>query len=243
MSRALAVAALLVLAGCTGLVPEGETRTESPVTAAPVPSVAASDVPLPTRNGTVDRDRLIARHGAALSNRSFARHVQRAGPQNTRDVWVDRERGVVRVRQRFGPLTDDALVADGTVYRSVRDDPETDYVSEPSDGTVPYVPTLSGTDRLAQVLAEEGYRRIDTVRRDGRPVAIVAVNATGRGSGSDPSVAIQSRLYVDADGVIRTVDHWERRPDGTIVEFRMDVTTGVDRVPIPWWAEDLDIYG
>jgi hypothetical protein len=243
MPRALAVAALLVLAGCTGFAPDGETRTDSPVTAAPVPGVSDSDVPLPTRNGTVDRDRLIERHGAALANRSFARYVQRAGPQNTRDVWVDRERGVVRVRQRFGPLTDDAIVADGTRYRLVSDDPEEDYRTEPNNGTLPYVPTLSGAARLRQVLADEGYRRVDTVRRDGRPVAIVAVNVTGRGSGSDPSVAVRSRLSVDADGVIRTVDHWERRPDGTVVEFRMDVTTGIDRVPIPWWAEDIGIYG
>jgi hypothetical protein len=243
MLRPLVVAALLVLAGCTGLVPDGETRTESPVTAAPVPGVSASDVPVPTRNGTVDRDRLVERHGAALANRSFSRHVQRAGPQNTRDVWVDRERGVVRVRQRFGPLTDDAIVADGTRYRLVSDDPGIDYRTEPSNGTLPYVPSLAGTGRLDQVLAEEGYHRVDTVRRDGRAVAIVAVNATGRGSGADPSVAIQSRLYVDADGVIRTVDHWERRPDGTVVEFRMDVVTGIDRVPIPWWAEDIGIYG
>lgn len=240
MWRPLAVLALLVLAGCTGLV--GERGTER-VTAVPVPSVNASAVEIPTTSGSVDIDAVVQRHDAALANRSFTRTVERAGPENRREVWVDREADIVRVRRSFGPLVDEAVVADGTTYRAVDDDPDIDYRAEPSNGTVPYVPTLTGGDSLDQVLLSEGYRRVDTVERDGRPLAVVAVNATGRGDGVDPSVAVQSELYVDSEGVIREVDHWERRPDGTIVEFRMDVETDTGAVPVPWWAEDIGLYG
>jgi hypothetical protein len=240
MWRLLAVVALLVLAGCTGLL--DEQRTER-VTAAPVPDVDPSLVEVPTANGSVDVAALLRRHEAALSNRSFTRSVGRAGPENTRTVWVDREADIVRVRRTFGPLTDDAVAADGMVYRLASDDPDADYRAEPSNDTVPYVPSLSGRDRLGQVLFEDGYRRVDTVERNGRPVAVLAVNATGRGAGTDPSVAVQSELHVDADGVVRSVDHWERRPDGTVVEFRMTVETGTGSVPVPWWAEDIGLYG
>lgn len=240
MWRPLVVTFLVVLAGCSGLL--GGESSERTVTAAPVPDVPASAVDLPRANGTVDIDAILEAHGTALANRSFARHVDREGPQNTRDVWVDREADVVRVRRTFGPLTDDAIVADGTVYRSVRDDPDTDYATEPSNGTVPYVPSLSGTDRLGQVFLADGYRRVDTIRRDDRALAVVAINATGRGTGPAPSLAVESRIYVDADGIIREVDHWQRRPDGTVVELDMTVTTDGGRVPIPWWAEDIGLY-
>lgn len=241
MLRPLAVVALVVLAGCTGFA-GGESQTER-VTAAPVPSVDASLVEVPTTNGSVDVDAVRQRHDAALAGRSFTRHVERAGPQNTRDVWVDREADIVRVRRSFGPLVDDAIAADGTVYRVASDDPDRAYVSAASNETVPYVPSASGADRLGQVLLDDGYRRVDTVERDGRPLAVLAVNATGRGDGPDPSLAVRSRLYVDADGIIRIVDHWERRPDGTVVDFRMSVATGTGSVPVPWWAEDIGLYG
>jgi len=241
MWRSLAVVAVVLVAGCTGLT-GGDTRTEA-LTPAPVPDVDPSLVVVPEANGSVDIDVVLDRHEAALSNRSFARSVERAGPENTRDVWVDREADIVRVRRTFGPLVDDAVAADGTVYRLASDDPDTDYRAEASNDTTPYVPSLSGRARLEQVLLDDGYRRIDTVERDGRPVAVLAVNATGRGEGTDPSIAVQSELSVDSEGVIRSVDHWERRPDGTVVELQMSVETGTGQVPVPWWAEDIDLYG
>ena len=242
MFRSLAVITLLVLAGCSGLGfgPSADTPTVTPV---PVTTPDASAVEVARANGSVDIDAILARHDAALTERSFHRSVVREGPQNTRDVWVDSERDIVRVRRTLGPVVDDAIIADGRLYRAASDDPDRDYVTEPSNATVPYVPSPSGAARLRQVLLEEGYQRVDTVRRNGRDLAVVAVNATGRGEGPDPSIAAQSRLLVDSEGVIRAVDHWERRPDGTIVEFEMAVTTDTDRVPIPWWAEDIGLYG
>jgi len=242
MHRLLVVVALVVLAGCSGL-GFGPGDGEPTVTSVPVTTPDASTVEVARANGSVDVDAVLARHDAALANRSFHRTVVREGPQNTRDVWVDRERGVVRVRRTLGPVIDDAILADGRRYRLASDDPDQAYVSEPSDEAVPYVPSRSGVARLRQVLLDEGYQRVGTVRRGGRNLAVVAVNATGRGAGPDPSISVQSRLYVDGDGVIREVDHWERRPDGTEVSLRMQVTTGTERVPVPWWAEDIGLYG
>ncbi|MFC6756703.1 MULTISPECIES: hypothetical protein [Haloarcula] len=241
MHRSLLVVTLVVLAGCSGL-GFGPSADEPAVTPVPVTTPDASAVELARANGSVDIDALLARHDGALADRSFHRRVVREGPQNTRDVWVDHERDVVRVQRTFGPVVDDAILADGRLYRAASDDPDRAYTSEPSNVTVPYVPTRSGEARLRQVLLEDGYQRVDTVRRGGRDLAVVAVNATGRGSGVDPSISVQSRLAVDADGVVREVDHWERRPDGTVVEFEMRVTTGEERVPVPWWAEDIGVY-
>lgn len=240
MFRPLVVVTLVALAGCSGLgFGPADTPTVTPV---PVVTPDASAVEVPRTNGSVDIDRVLARHDAALADRSFHRRVVRSGPQNTRDVWVDRERDVVRVRRTFGPVVDDAILSEGTLYRAASDDPDRAYTSEPSNATVPYVPSQSGAARLRQVLLDEGYQRVDTVRRDGRNLAVLAVNATGRGEGPDPSIAVQSRLLVDSDGVVREVAHWERRPDGTVVDFQMTVRTDTDRVPVPWWAEDIGLY-
>ena len=241
MYRSLAVLALVVLAGCSGLGFGFSADTPS-VTPVPVATPDPSAVEVARANGSVDIDAVLARHDAELADRSFHRRVVREGPQNTRDVWVDRERGVVRVRRTLGPVLDDAIVAHGTVYRVASDDPGREYVSEASNATVPYVPSQSGSARLGQVLLDDGYQRVDTVRRGGQNLAVLAVDATGRGEGPDPSISVQSRLYVDSEGVIREVDHWERRPDGTIVDLRMAVTTDTERVPIPWWAEDIGLY-
>jgi len=242
MFRPLVVLTLVALAGCSGLgfAPSDDKLSVTPV---PVATPDASAVEVARANGSVGIDRLLARHDAALADRSFHRRVVREGPQNTREVWVDRQRDIVRVRRTFGPVVDDAVRTDGTLYRLASDDPRQDYVTEPSNATVPYVSTPSGVARLEQVLLADGYRRVDTVRRGGRNLAVVAVNATGRGEGPDPSIAVQSRLYVDGDGIVRAVDHWERRPDGTEIAFRMQVTTGDERVPVPWWAEDIGLYG
>lgn len=240
MWRSLAVVALVCLAGCTGFF--GEQRTQQ-VTPAEVPTVSSSLVEVPRANGSVDTDGVVARHEAALADRSFARHVELAGPENVRDVWVDDDADIVRVRRSFGPLVDDAILADGTLYRAVSEDPDIDYRATQSNDTVPYVASRSGSARLDRLLLDGGYRRIDTVERNGRPLAVLAVNATSRGAGVDPSIAVRSRLYVDSEGIIREVDHWERRPDGTVVDVQMTVRTETGPVPIPWWAEEIGLYG
>ncbi|MBX0322519.1 hypothetical protein EGH21_05700 [Halomicroarcula sp. F13] len=247
MWRPVLLVAVVALAGCSGLFASADTSSpERPLTPAPVPETTTENVTLPRENGSVDLDRILARHEAALAERSFHRHVEREGPQNTRDVWVDRERRITRVRRTFGPLTDDAVVADGMLYRSVRDDPDTDYTATASDGQIPYVPSASGVARLRVVLDAEGYDRLGTVRRGGRTLAVVGSNDTGApvsGADPDPVVAVRSRIYVDRTGIVRYVDHWMRRSNGTVFVLRWQVTTGIDRVPVPWWADEIGLYG
>ncbi|QIO21330.1 hypothetical protein [Haloarcula sp. JP-L23] len=247
MWRPVLVVAVVALAGCSGLFASADTSSpERPLTPAPVPETTTGTVALPRENGSVDLDRILDRHEAALADRSFNRHVEREGPQNTRDVWVDRERGITRVRRTFGPLTDDAVVADGMLYRSVRDDPDTDYTATASDGQIPYVPSASGAARLRVVLDAEGYDRLGTVQRDGRALAVVASTDTEvpvSGADPDQAVAMRSRIYVDRMGIVRYVDHWERRTDGTVFVLRWQVMTGIDRVPVPWWADEIGLYG
>ncbi|GGO02932.1 hypothetical protein [Haloarcula pellucida] len=247
MWRPVLVVAVVALAGCSGLFASADTSSsERPLTPAPVPETTTGTVALPRENGSVDLDRILDRHEAALADRSFHRHVEREGPQNTRDVWVDRERGITRVRRTFGPLTDDAVVANGTLYRSVRDDPDTDYVTEPSDGQIPYVSSASGAARLRLILDAEEYHRLGTVQRDGRALAVVGSNDTAvpvPGADPDQTVAVRSRIYVDRAGVVRYVDYRERRTVGAAVVIRMRVTTGIDRISVPWWADELGLYG
>jgi len=249
MLRVAVVVLLLSLAGCSGLLAEGNTQTtEASVTPAPVPdSRAASDsgdVALPRSDGYVDVDRLLDAQDAALTNRSFHRAVEREGPHNTRDVWVDRDGGVVRVGQTFGPLTQEAVVANGTEYRPVSDEPDVDYTTREPDG-VPLVASLTGAAELRRWLTGENYRRSGTVRRNGRTLAVVESNDTDvplTAGDPDQTTAVRSRLYVDSDGVVRRVDHWERRTDGSNVSVEMTVTTDRETVPIPWWLEDDDPY-
>ncbi|MFC7018444.1 MULTISPECIES: hypothetical protein [Haloarcula] len=240
MWRALPVVAAVLLAGCSGLVVGSDAATET-VTPAPAPG-ADTEVPVPVQNGSVDLDRLLARHDAALSERSYHRSVVLQGPQNTRDVWVDRDGGVIRVRQTFGPLVDDAVLVGNREYTNVRDDPETDYVTRPSEGSIPYVRTLSGSAFLGQVLTGGEYRRLGTVQRDGRTLAVVGTNRSADALSPSRNVVLSSRMYVDRAGVVRYVDHRARRPDGSTLTVEMTVTTGLDRVPVPWWLDDADPY-
>ncbi|MFC6863321.1 hypothetical protein ACFQGE_07585 [Halomicroarcula sp. GCM10025817] len=240
MWRPLTVLTVALLAGCSGLVVGGDAPGET-VTPAPVPDTA-TDVPVPLRNGTVDMDRLLSRHDAALAERSYHRRIVREGPQNTRDVWVDRDGGVVRVRQTFGPLVDDSVLVGNREYTNVRDDPDTDYVIRPSEGQIPYVRTLSGGAFLAQVLTGGEYRRLGTVQRDGRTLAVVGTNRTDGALSPSRNAILSSRVYVDRAGVVRYVDHRARRPDGSNLTVEMTITTGLERVPVPWWLRDADPY-
>lgn len=245
MWRPALVVAVVVLAGCSGLF-VGETPSDeaAPVTPVPVPTDSAdATVQVPRSNDTVDIERLLERHETALETRSFHRRVVREGPQNTRDVWVDRDADIRRVRQRFGPLTDDVVVVDDTAYRNVPDDPSRAYTSVDYDTDTPYVASLSGRALLEGLLTANRYERVGTDVRAGRPVAVVAVDRTaGTAADTNDATVVRSRLYVDRHGIVRHVDHRERRPDRSNLTVEMTVTTGLDRVPVPWWLEERDPY-
>ncbi|MFB6222766.1 MAG: hypothetical protein ABEH86_03710 [Haloarcula sp.] len=242
----VALAVVMLLAGCSGFFPAGTTTDDSdPVTPAPVPtSTSDVTVAVPTTGGTVDVERLLDRHEQALANRSFHRHVVRAGPQHTLDVWIDRERDVRRVQRRFGPIADDVIVSNGTVYNNVHDDPETPYTTSPATPNTSLVASPSGRDLLRFLLANSEYRQVDSFRWNGHRVAVLAVIETGEApaTAENESVVVTSRLYVDQQGIIRYAKHTERRSDQWDIETTMTVTTDVERVPIPWWLDENDPY-
>ncbi|KZX46813.1 hypothetical protein [Haloarcula sp. K1] len=245
MWRVTLTVAIALLAGCSGLFSAGSTADGGdPVTPAPVPTPSPdATVTVPTSNGTVDVGRLLDRHQQALSTRSFHRHVEQAGPQNTLDVWVDREREVQRVRRRFGPISDDVILANGTVYTNVRDDPDTPYATTPATPNTSLVTSTAGSNLLRQLLSNTEYRQVDSVQWNGRPVAVLAATETVETPiGENESEIGRSRLYVDRQGVIRYVEHTERRPDRPDIDTTVTVTTDTERVPIPWWLEDSDPY-
>ncbi|EMA34560.1 hypothetical protein [Haloarcula japonica] len=245
MWRVTLTVGIALLAGCSGFLPAGPTADDSdPVTPAPVPTDSPDEtVPVPTSDGTVNVARLLDRHERALATRSFHRHVEQAGPQNTLDVWIDRQRGVQRVQRRFGPISDDVVLADGTVYTNVRDDPDTPYATTPATGNTSLVASPAGVDLLRQLLSKTAYRKVESVRWRGRPVAVLAATDTVETStaGNESGVG-RSRLYVDRQGIIRHVEHTEQRPERPDIDTTMTVTTDLERVPIPWWLEDRDPY-
>ncbi|MEF8828056.1 MAG: hypothetical protein V5A15_05760 [Haloarcula sp.] len=245
MWRVTLTVGIALLAGCSGLIPAGPTAGDGdPVTPAPVPTSSPdATVPVPTSDGAVDVDRLLDRHELALATRSFHRHVEQAGPQNTLDIWIDREREVQRVQRRFGPISNDLVLANGTVYTNVRDDPDTPYASRPATPNSSLVASPAGVDLLRLLLSDAEYRQVDSFVWNGRPVAVLAATDTAEASdGENGSKIGRSRVYVDRQGIIRYVEHTERRPDRPDIDTTMTVTTDTGRVPIPWWLEENDPY-
>ncbi|EMA20791.1 hypothetical protein [Haloarcula argentinensis] len=245
MWRVTLAVGIALLAGCSGVFPAGPTADDSdPVTPAPVSTnTPEATVSVPISDGTVDMNRLLDRHEQALATRSFHRHVEQAGPQNTLDVWIDHEREVTRVRRRFGPISDDVVRANGTVYTNVRDDPDTPYATRDATPNTSLVASPAGVDLLRQLLSDTAYRQVDSLRWNGRPVAVLAATDTVETPTTENESEIgRSRLYVDRQGVIRYVEHTERRPDRPDLDTTVTVTTDIERVPIPWWLAESDHY-
>jgi len=246
MWRVTLTVGLALLAGCSGFLPAGPTGGDSdPVTPAPVPTSSPdATVAVPTSDGAVDTDRLLDRHERALATRSFHRRIVREGPHNTLDVWVDRDADVRRVRQQFGPLTDDTIVSNGTAYHNVRDDPDTPYTTTNVTGNTSLTESPSGRAVIELLLSNRTYRQVGTGTWNGRPVAVLAATttATPTPAASNESIILTSRLYVDRQGIVRYVEHDEKRPEEQDLGMEMTVTTDVERVPIPWWLDDADPY-
>ncbi|MBX0323742.1 hypothetical protein EGH21_11955 [Halomicroarcula sp. F13] len=234
----VALAAVTVLAGCTGaFAGEGTTATPERVTAAPVPEPTPGRVTLPrTADGTPDVGRIVVEHHQTVRSRSVHRRLVVDEGQSATDVWVDRDRDVVRVRQRFGRSTDDVVVVDGRRYTRTRDG---EVAAQPTNNSLPAVDTASGLFVLQRHVAGLVYDRTGSVTRDGTRLAVVRANTTNatlsRG-GFRTVVAADSRLYVDGRGVVRYLDHRERYADGSVRSLTMRVTTDVERVPLPEWV-------
>lgn len=84
--RSLALLALVLLAGCGGLLADGPTVTPAPVpTPSPTPTPQPTVVPGVHPDGGVRVDALLDRHRTALSNRSYTFTIDRVvrGPNGT----------------------------------------------------------------------------------------------------------------------------------------------------------------
>jgi hypothetical protein len=244
MWRAVAVAVLAIMAGCTGFVTAGDSAaSDGAVTPAPVPDATTAAVDIPRTNGTVDIDRVIADHDAALADRSFYRRVEQDDVE--RELWVDHDTGVVRVQQQSAAGTAGAVVADGTTYRHSEGTDPTEYTVSEGGSDVPYVLSLSGATTLRQFFGRYEYRQVGTVEWRGRPVAVLEANETGvplPSPNPDLTVAVRSQVYVDEDGVIRYVVHREAFTDGTEREIRMVTSPDIERVTVPEWLDAEQVY-
>jgi hypothetical protein len=246
MWRVTLTVAVALLAGCAGFLPAGSTADDGdPVTPAPVPTSSPDvAVPVPTSDGAVDVERLLDRHERALATRSFHRRIVRDGPHNALDIWVDPDTDVRRVRQQFGPLTDDTVVSNGTAYHNVRDDPNTPYTTTNVTGNASLTDAPSGRAVLELLLSNRTYRQVGSFTWNGRRVAVLSATATAdtTPAAANESVVVTSRLYVDRQGIVRYVEHDEKRPQAQDLSMEMTVTTEIERVPIPWWLEGSDPY-
>lgn len=235
MRRVLAVALLLLLAGCTGVF-GGDAQREAPsVTPVPVPEPTPGRVVVPqAADGTPAVGRLIAAHSQALSTRPFHLRVVRSDTSAV-DVWVDHEADLARFRRVVDESVTDVVVHNGTRYEvgadgEVRSSPVND---------LPFVDSPTGFFLLQQRVAGLVYTRAGTATRDGRRVALLRANTTNSTisrSGFRTVVAANSTLAVDRNGIVRELDHEERYADGTVRRLRLTVTTGED-VPLPEWYE------
>jgi len=244
MCRAVAVALLATLAGCGGFVPASDSAaSDSALTPAPVPDTASAGVDVSDANGTVDIERVIARHDAALANRSFYRRVEQG--ETTRELWVDHDAGVVRVQQRSGAGTAGAVVTSDRTYHHDEGAEPTEYTVSEGGSDVPYVLSRSGATTLRQFLSRYEYRQVGTVEWRGQPVAVLEANETGvplPSPNPDLTASISSQVYVDQDGVVRYVVHREAFTDGTEREIRMVVSLDIERVAVPTWLDEEEVY-
>lgn len=243
MWRAVVVALLASVAGCSGFVTAGDSVSNGTVTPAPVPDAASAAVDVPQSNGTVDIERVIDGHEAALADRSFYRRVEQG--ETERELWVDRDAGVVRVQQQSAAGTAGAVVAGGTTYRHSEGTEPAEYTVSARESDVPYVLSLSGATTLRQFLARYDYRRVGTVEWRGRPVAVLEANETGvplPSPNPELTASVRSQVYVDQDGVVRYVVYREAFTDGTEREIRMVVSLDIERVPVPEWLDESRVY-
>lgn len=269
MLRVLAVAALLVLAGCnapTGPAgPSTETRTVTPV---PVPSAEATTTPdgqfVPgVRDDGVDGGRLAEGHALALANTSYTVNqtlVQRYANGSLRSRYVTVAR-FTETPGRFDATLRQADRRDGRlVERTVRryGDGDAAYVAiteenttryqrlrwpdgEPRDPQRVYPENLTNARSIARVFTLVETRMVDTVEVNGTRYARLesAENAT-----LPPLANVSVTALVSERGVLRsyrvTYDV-SRREGGVRATVAVSYTrVGETTVTEPSWLDRVD---
>lgn len=245
----LALAALLVLAGCNAVTSSPEPTATERVTPAPVP-----DTPTPrlapglTADGVVDPDVLYAAHRRTLANESYRRVSRTLFVDDGEEELLRNEtrlydaaagRATVAVFERDArpnvPTTRLRLWTNGTVVasRSLYGADHAEYAVWESEARL----ADHGGDAAIDTLADQPARVVDRRVRDGTTEYVLVANGTsGVGPGED------GRLVgvVTEQGVLRSLTFESRRTvDGRELTYRIELRYepydgGVGR---PAWVE------
>ena len=233
--RPVAVAAVVVLAGCgalggAGSDDPGRSEATSTLTPAPVPGVTATPVPLPpglVEGGVSDADRLVDAHRSALGGRSYTLRVQLR-------VEEDLYTRLVQVETPTRYYSHDVL---GSTRGNV-----TQFATGPSIytrsaflGVVRYdrlnnaYPPESRTVRLSRLFLQVGEAVVFETTVDGRPGFVVRGTYPVHPE-SERLRNVTLRAVVEPSGLIRSMN----------VSYLRDGSRGPTNVTRSFAYSDLD---
>lgn len=230
---AVAVAALVLLAGCGGA---DQTATESPGmggespegTAEGTPTASATSTPTPsdpfagvsmapgtTEDGVTNASELLAAHASALDGRSvtvdmdFTLEVNGSG-QNVSfrgKVTPDDDRGWMRIDLQDGTGT--YYTESGTTYQKVVQNGETSYGTTTSVSAIPTKPRFGADIRIRSAITAANWTATGVVERDGEQ--LIRYEATdvdlpdSVNVSGDTTTETSGTLLVGEDGAVHYV--------------------------------------
>ncbi|WP_436909167.1 hypothetical protein [Halosimplex marinum] len=171
------------------------------------PPTPATPAPLPTTNGTLTGPDLVASHGAALDNYSFALRMDGTQVRATPGAGAFTYEGVT-----LGFRSVRVFAVAGTVYRLRQVDDGVAVDRQPYDSDSPesswYRDALTGVNWLDDRIGSYDYTRVGTrtwngtevrVFEEARDIEILV--------GSGEAMTVESTVLVDRRGVVRHVRH------------------------------------
>jgi len=252
--RSLAVAALIVLAGCSGLGLGGDGGTDTPgsgpdsVTPAPAPTTAAptgTDTPTPLANappgigpdGIEDRRALMEAFERVVENRTYSVAVRASDA-----VVGDSVKYTYRVEDQneYALVTDDGATT--MAYGDSGVQFERDYAFGDGDVRIESDRVAMGPSASVWPWAFvwtylRGSGSVDTVDRNGS--TFYRVRRTSDSAEAVPESNYTMTAYVRADGFVKTVDvAYDRVRNGTRARVERRWTFALDTGPVsePDWV-------
>lgn len=200
----VAVAAVLVVAGCT-LGPGGGTPTGEPSTA--TPSLSELSYPPGVTDGGVNVTALLSAHRDAIDGRSFTMTVDgtfRSSFVNfSRRTRLTVDEGWNRYRRRTDHpnLTRSWYVVDGTFYERVVAGERPTYETKPVDG--PRATPSSGYGLLNDSLVLGNYTVERATVRNGTPAVVLTADEPRERFAEEGYADVEATLVVDEAGLVR----------------------------------------